>query len=406
MGLQAKESVMSEQAPSAGMRELATLALAGTAAVTVGIGLARFGFIVIMPLLTAAGWFAAGQTAWLGAANLLGYFAGALSAHALAQRMAPGHLIRGAMLAIAVSFWACSLPWGFAWFFGWRFVSGVAGAGLMVLASPLALADTPERLRGRVNGIIFTGIGIGVVATGLGVPVLAGLGVEPVWQGLSLLVFAMTALSWPCWRTEVRMSRLPLPLEPADSGQRPALALLFGVYGLAAVGFLPHTVFWVDYLVRTLGHSLAVGGLNWTVFGLGALAGPILSGMMADRVGFRTALLAALGIKAAAVAIPLVTTASSFLLLSSLLVGALTPGVVMLVSGTALEIAGRSRHRQAWGRLTLAFACAQAVASSLMAFLYAWTGSYLLLFALATVALLLAVLLALRLWRLPLSRAS
>lgn len=384
--------------PAADVRALIASAIAGTAAVTVGIGLARFAFIVIMPALVAAGWFTPGETAWLGAANLLGYFVGALTTHRLAHRIAPGNLVRLAMIAATVSFFACAFDLGYAWFFGWRLVSGVAGAMLMVLASPTVLADTPEALRGRVNGIVFTGVGIGVVVAGFLVPLLAQTGVKQVWLGLGLVSLAMTALSWRRWR----LAAAAHPAQAAavrDGGEPPvdrrSITLLLTLYALNAVGFLPHTVFWVDYLVRALGQSLTAGGLNWTVFGLGALLGPVVAGAAADMIGFRRALAAALAIKGAALAIPLFTVAPGALLASAFIVGALTPGVVTLVSGAALEVVGRAAHRRAWGNLTLSFACSQAAMSSVMAFVFAHTGSYNSLFVIAASALAVAAVLPL-----------
>ncbi len=52
--------------------------LSATAALLVGIGLARFAYAPLLPAVIAQGWFAPGAAAYLGAANLLGYLAGAL----------------------------------------------------------------------------------------------------------------------------------------------------------------------------------------------------------------------------------------------------------------------------------------------------------------------------------------
>ena len=57
--------------------------VAGVMATLVGIGLARFAYTPLIPVLIDAGWFSASDAVYLGAANLLGYFIGALSAHRL-----------------------------------------------------------------------------------------------------------------------------------------------------------------------------------------------------------------------------------------------------------------------------------------------------------------------------------
>ena len=95
--------------------------------VLVGIGLARFSYSPLLPVLIAKGWFAPGAAAYLGAANLLGYFAGALSSRVVAVRFGTRRTVRGAMLLAAVSLAACSVPLPFAWFFAWRLISGIVG---------------------------------------------------------------------------------------------------------------------------------------------------------------------------------------------------------------------------------------------------------------------------------------
>ncbi|WP_163144359.1 YbfB/YjiJ family MFS transporter, partial [Arhodomonas sp. KWT] len=58
--------------------------LAGAAATFAGIGLARFAYTPLIPAMVEAGWFSAAQSAYLGAANLLGYLVGAITANRLA----------------------------------------------------------------------------------------------------------------------------------------------------------------------------------------------------------------------------------------------------------------------------------------------------------------------------------
>ena len=75
-------------------REIGVLraTLAAFCAVLVGLGLARFAYTPLIPALIDAQWFTPAQAAYLGAANLAGYLAGALAARPLARsrtRMTP-----------------------------------------------------------------------------------------------------------------------------------------------------------------------------------------------------------------------------------------------------------------------------------------------------------------------------
>jgi MFS family permease len=147
---------------------------AALCATLLGLGLGRFAFTPLLPALIAARWFGPGQAASLGAANLIGYLGGAAAAAWLAARCGLRTTLRGAMLAIVASLFACAAPIPFHWFFAWRLLSGFAGAVLMVLGPTAGLARVPPARRGLASGIVFLGIGFGIAGSGLGVPVLLG----------------------------------------------------------------------------------------------------------------------------------------------------------------------------------------------------------------------------------------
>ena len=118
--------------------------LAGLCASLVGIGLARFAYTPLIPALIEARWFAPDDVVFLGAANLLGYLAGALAGRPLAARMGARRTLQVMMLAASLAFFACAVPLSVAWFFGWRFLSGLAGGAIMVLAALTILPQVPE----------------------------------------------------------------------------------------------------------------------------------------------------------------------------------------------------------------------------------------------------------------------
>ncbi|WP_238993781.1 YbfB/YjiJ family MFS transporter [Calothrix sp. PCC 6303] len=162
-------------------------------------------------------------------------------------------------------------------------------------------------------------------------------------------------------------------------------------YGFNAVGFLPHTLFWVDFIVRELGYSLGVGGVSWSLFGIGAAVGPLLTGILGDRWGFKRCLLVCFSLKALGVALPLVSTNLWVLHFSAFLVGMFTPGIVTLVSMYALEIVGAKQHRGAWSAMTFSFALTQAFGGFCMALFIRDTNSYLPLYAISATALVISI---------------
>lgn len=370
-------------------------ALAGLAAIFVGIGLARFAFTPLIPALIAAHWFAPASAAYLGATNLAGYLMGALLARAMAPGAATPLAIRAAMLAATLSFFACAWPASLLWFFVWRLISGIAGGALMVLATSAILARTPAHWRGRASGVMFSGVGLGIIASGTLVPALMRSGLTDVWLGLGAASAFLTLAAWRGWPADAGHAATPAAAPRRGLAAFAPLLLLLAIYVCDGVGFVPHSVFWIDYIARGLGRGLEAGGEYWVVFGLGAAGGPLLAGFLADRAGLGPSLVLALAVKACAVALPLVSETPLCLAISSLAVGALTPGIPALISGRVVELMPAERQRQAWAALTIAFAIAQAAAAYGLSFLFARGGAYHLLFAIGGSSLALATLMAL-----------
>jgi len=369
-------------------------ALAGLAALLVGIGLSRFGYAPLIPALIQAGWFDAGQASYLGATNLAGYVVGAALAPRLAARRTAIGLMRGSMVLATASFVACAFPLGFWWYFPWRLASGVVGGFLMVLAPPAVLASVRPELRGRVGGIVFTGVGAGIALSGTVVPWAVSFGLPETWLGLGGVSASLTALAWGGLpRTAIAPSAPIDPDDRAEAALVPGLLVLMIAYACAAIGFAPHTVFWVDYIARGLGQGLGVGGRYWVGLGVAAACGPLATGMLADRIGFRVSLQIALIGQAVAVALPMVSAHPFSLALSSIGVGGLAIGVTSLASGRVGELVPLEQRRHVWGRMTIIFAIVYAGTAYLLTYLFVRVGSYNVLFAVGAGALLVGGLL-------------
>jgi predicted MFS family arabinose efflux permease len=124
-------------------------------------------------------------------------------------------------------------------------------------------------------------------------------------------------------------------------------------------------VFIVDFVARGLGWGISAGSQYWVFYGLGAMVGPLLTGHLADRAGFATALRVSFLIQTLAVVLPAISTTPVSLFVSSVIVGGFTPGVVPLVLGRIHELLPHSaaQQRAAWGRATTSFALFQAAAA-------------------------------------------
>ncbi|ABQ28921.1 YbfB/YjiJ family MFS transporter [Acidiphilium cryptum] len=360
----------------------------GFCASLVGIGMARFAYTPLLPAIIGAHWFQPSAAAYLGAANLAGYLAGALAGRPLATRMTAPSALRTMMFLATSSFFACAYPLGFSWFFVWRFCAGLAGGVLMVLAAPTVLPHLPSSRRGLAGGVIFMGVGVGIAASGTFVPLLLNQGLQRSWVGLGAISLLLTLASWVGWPAEEIVPRS----KPHKIPGTVALRALYVEYALNAVGLVPHMLFLVDFVARGLGNGIRTGAEYWVLFGLGAVVGPILSGHLADRLGFARFLRVSYLVEAAAVLLPALGGGAAWLMLSSAVVGAFTPGIVPLVLGRVHELLAHHPAGQnaAWSKATVSFATFQAAAAYGLSYIFAQTGDYRQLFIIGAVAMLLA----------------
>lgn len=135
--------------------------LASTA-LAVAMGIGRFAFTPILPLMIQEGTVHLAQTAWLSSSNYIGYLAGALSL--LKSKRHPLFVVLGLTL-VTLTTWLASLS-SFGWLLVLRFLAGVASAWVLVSISAFAINWLKSR-QIATSGLIYTGVGIGITLTGL-----------------------------------------------------------------------------------------------------------------------------------------------------------------------------------------------------------------------------------------------
>ncbi|WP_023638175.1 YbfB/YjiJ family MFS transporter [Musicola paradisiaca] len=235
--------------------------LAGMGATLIGNGIGRFAYIALMPALIQSDWFSKSEASYLGVATLLGYILGAPAANVLLRYFSAGQLIRAAMLVSSFSYFGCALKEApLNWFYVCRTLAGIAGALLMVVAPPVIVRKYKPSVKARVSGVVFSGIGLGAMLSGTLIPLLIYFSIMSAWLGMGAIAFATTVLTWSAWKNTDKTS------QPIDANvsffqlskfQIRSVALILLAYTCNAIGYLPHTLFWVDYIVRELGMSLS-----------------------------------------------------------------------------------------------------------------------------------------------------
>jgi MFS family permease len=370
----------------------AAICLAGLIALAIAMGIGRFAFTPMLPLMIRAGSADVAAGGWLAAANYAGYLLGALTTARLP--LAPQRVGLLALALIVASTaamgWTASLP---AWLL-LRFVAGVASAWTLVSTSVWCLAWLSRFERPAGPGLLYAGVGTGIALAGLYCWRAGAADVAPdaLWLQLGALALAglvAVALLMPRLTPGTHDAAPPAlaATGPAAAGGVPwGLVICYGMLGFGYI--LPAT--FLPVLARAVVDDPAVFGAAWPVFGAAAAASTLFASLALSKMARRHVLAGSHALMALGCLLPVLHLSALTVLLAALLVG----GTFMVATMAGMQEA-RARSlgdpTRALGRMTAAFAIGQMAGPMLSSLLSGSTQGFAGLFvALAIGALALA----------------
>jgi hypothetical protein len=332
-----------------------TAAWIGLAGLASAMGIGRFAFTPLLPLMQHEGGIALAQGASLAAANYLGYLVGALACMVVSP--APHRAAVTGLLAVAPLTAGMGLSETFGVWFALRLLAGAASAFVLVGVSAWALPLLAAEGRPSWSGRVYAGVGVGIFLTGL-VGLGAGLMGRPAAHAWLLLGGSAALVALAVWRPMTT----PLPLAARPSGTPSTLpagawrpALCYGAFGFGYI--IPAT--FLPAAARQLMPDPAVFGWTWPVFGLAAAASTAASSRW-RQVPPRRLWAGAQAIMAVGVLAPAIRMSASTLLFSAVCVGGTFMVVTMAGMQEARAVAGPSAARL-MAAMTAAFAIGQLV---------------------------------------------
>jgi MFS family permease len=364
-------------------------------ATCLGIGVFRFSYTALLPIMIEQYHWTHDFSSFLGSANLLGYLIGALLALlSIKEKYIPSMIVLSTITG-SLSLLCCSfMDMPLAWFIFWRTISGIAGGLLMILAPSFAMKCIPTTQRLKVNFLGFSGIGMGVLSATIIIPVLKNIPVHYVWDifaGISILgsVLLYQLLS----RNTAQMIKPHSTNLQASQKSRLGLVIIIA-YMCSAFAYIPHSLFWMDYLSGTLHFSLEQRNVFWVLYGAGSCIGAFVAYCLSRIIGYLHTIKWLYAIYCLAVVLPFFSQATSLLASSSLLTGLLTPATVFISSYSLLQIY-EQRYQKLWSLATIGFASTQLLGGVVISTLHHLHWSYAHLFLLGGIVLLFTVCLLL-----------
>ncbi|WP_280458103.1 YbfB/YjiJ family MFS transporter [Nocardia carnea] len=359
-----------------------TVGVAAAAGLAAAMGVGRFVFTPLLPIMTASAEISAGDGALIATGNYAGYLVGALL---LTRR--PGLGTRPLFLAwslLLVASEAAMATTTAVWIqIALRFLAGAASAAIFIAC---ATTVAQHRAEGASPGVAFAGVGAGIAGTGI-YTLLAAPHLS--WQGLWIGSAVLTAaLLVPAVLLDIRPETRAA--DTAGTGGSPAARrssrLLLGSYFAEGVGYIIVGTFLVAAVSGT--GSASAGALVWMIVGLAAAVSTVAWHAVAGRIGTGPALVTALLVQAAGTAAAAVSDSVAIAVVAAVAFG----GTFMAVVVLTLDAARRLGIAHAAAMLTAAYATGQVIGPLLVVPLV--DTSYTSAFALAAPIIALSAVLA------------
>jgi len=369
------------------------LALGGLVALAAAVGIGRFVYTPILPLMVEDLGMSKGTAGLLASANFVGYLAGALLA---ATPTMPGSRRNWLLLALIVSSLttgAMTFASSTVAFLTLRFTGGLASAFVLVLASALVLDRLGAAGRPGLAAVHFAGVGVGMALSAVLVSGLAawGGGWRSRWlaSGLTSVLAVGIVAGLIADRVEPAMATTSRPRQA-----NPRLAALVVAYGLFGFGYIITATFLVA-IVRGSAQVRALEPLIWLVVGLTAVPSVALWTWVGVKIGIARGFAFACGIEAVGVAASVLWLKPVGILFAAALLGGTFMGITALGLIRARHLSSGDRRRTL-AVMTAAFGLGQIVGPVFAGVISDVTGTFLVPSLTAVSALLVGALLAMR----------
>ncbi len=383
------DSTMQQQAHTS----TTLLALAGFIALAVCMGIGRFAFTPILPMMQQDAGLQFAQAGWLASANYLGYLAGALMAGAIPWE-ARTQLRAGLWLVVITT---ALMALGHFWplWALWRFIAGVASAVVLVAVSTLCLSRLAALGHSHKAGLMFSGVGFGIALAGLLCMILSLAQVQSATAWIVMAAVALLGVGCTRWllARSVRHTARQAGSRPgaAQTGQLPATTIprghavdtgpvvsratpdsrraadarhgllrharLIFCYGCFGFGYILPATF-LPAQARLLIDNPAIFGLAWPLFGLAAACSTLIMSRIKRNYSRRRIWILTQIIMALGVLMPALWSSITAIVIAALCVGG-TFMVVTMMGMQEAQIQGGSNTRQLIAAVAASFATGQ-----------------------------------------------
>jgi predicted MFS family arabinose efflux permease len=361
-------------------RRARAAAVACMIGLAVALGVGRFAFTPLLPLMLADGSVGLRAGGWLASANYAGYFAGALSCAAL--RIAPARMIRFGLVATVLLTAAMGVGHLLPAWLAARFVAGVISAWTFVFVSQWGLRRLAELRASAWGGVIYAGPGVGIVLTGLIGSALAGHRAALGWLGFAALSAVLAAAIWRTFGVEKpagppagTLHSHSAPAHATPRSRTADAAWLVALYTLPGFGYIVTATFLPVIARAALPAGSPWPDLFWPMFGAALIPGALAGARLPAHWDNRMLLAAGCALQAVGIVAGIVWPTAAGFALGSVLIGLPFTAITLFAMREARRLHGE-RAAGLMGYATASYGVGQIVGPLVAAPLAAQYGSF------------------------------
>ena len=356
-------------------RPLVTLT-GGIFGLLIAMGVGRFAFTLLLPLMQTEAGFSARVAGWLASANYFGYFVGSLTATLWPAGRGTRGALLGAFAVSTITTIAMGLTQSIPQWMLLRFLSGAASAWVFVFVSTLVLTHLRDAGNAGAAGWMYAGVGIGIAVTSLlvlALPIRDSASLWILFGALSAIVLALSGSALPAKPSTAAAGLQAQQAARAQAHSGRGLLLL--AYTLEGIGYIVSATFIVAVIHSARGNYES-GAWAWVVVGLAGIPACVLWTRPADYRTLLSRLALGYWIQASGiVAVALAPASVIAALISAATLGATLTGIVMLTMVLAPRL-DPEHPRRTVGQLTIGFSVGQMLGPVLAGYTADFTGSY------------------------------
>jgi MFS family permease len=382
----------------------------GVGVVFGALGLARFGYTLVLPSMQRGLDIANTQAGALATANLVGYLLLSLAGGALATRFGPRMVISAGLALAGFGMLMTGFAQGFLMVAFWRGLTGVGSGASNVPVMGLLSSWFSRRKRGFAAGIAVSGSSVGLILLGLTVPRLLEIFGDSGWRicwflfgGVTLLIAVGAVIllrNHPSEKgTKAHGEDYTAPSGPGNPSSAPPglgsvytspavwfMGLIYVAFGFS---YIIYVTFFFKHLITEGGYTREAAGNLFMLIGWLSLFCGVIWGSVSDRLGRKYTLAIVYALQAVSFGLFALWTEPPGFLLSAVLFGLTAWSIPAIMAAACGDVLGAKLAPAALGFITLFFGIGQAVGPSVAGAIADAAGTFDPAFLLAGIVALL-----------------